>query len=199
MNLEEMSAAWSKMDERLKEQELTNQELVLKVTSETVKNRIQKIINYEYAGIFLVFGVILYLIVSFTKMNTTFLEISCVVSIILSAALGFMSWVFVVKAKSVDLINTSLKEGALKIANLRAYFVRYRAMGIVVVSILMIFLIPVIVKLIHGLNLVEKLDVFVPRIIVGLVIGFAFHLFILRKYRQNLDEAKDLVQDLQND
>tara|TARA_R110002073_G_scaffold72537_1_gene177234 strand:+ start:211886 stop:212551 length:666 start_codon:yes stop_codon:yes gene_type:complete len=146
MNLEEMQTVWSEMSDQLENQKKLTNKLIMEMTREKYRTKIDKIFNYEFIGAIICFIAAIFLIVNFQKLDTWHL---------MACGIFVISYLFIIpllvlnsikKMRRINLLKNSYKQTLIAYVKSRNHFLFMQRLGIFSNFLLLLVSLPVIVK-----------------------------------------------------
>jgi hypothetical protein len=199
MDLDDMKETWMALNSKLDNQQIINEKLIKKITNEQSSNRLNKILRFEIGGHLLNWLFVLYLIPRYGMLDSVFLKISYFGIIILAISTTYLSYVLYKKMAEVNIQKHTLVARLGAMASFKKYYYQYKKMGVGLSFLALIFVIPIVVKLVHHKDILDYLSYFLVPTLVGLVLGFGL-LYIIYKqvYEKNIEEVELLLNDLED-
>lgn len=195
MELDDLKKSWSDLNQKMDEQQRLNEKLLLQITQQQSNYRFNKIITFEIVGIILNWCVLLYVLLRFQQLDSSFLQVGAIGLGMMVVTLTYLSCILYQKISKIDLVKQQMVEVIQHMSAFKKYYFQYKKWSIVLTSLEVFFLIPLIVKLVHHKNILEHLDLFAAPTIVGLVIGFGL-LFVIYKrlYEKSIEEVEEMMR-----
>ena len=150
MDLDKMQATWSEMSDLLENQKKLTNKLIMEMTKERYKNKFNTISTYETIGAFICFGMAFYILLNLNKLDTWYLIVSGIFTLICLVILPILSLRSINRMKSVDIAKNNYKQTIVDFTKGQKQFLLVQKSGIALGYILIIVSIPVWSKLIGG-------------------------------------------------
>ena len=189
MELEEMQSLWADMSRRVEKLEIVNKEHIMEMTQQKYKNKFSKLMMLERFGALICVGAAIFMLVSFGKLDTWYLQglgiltISCLL-ILPVISLGLLS-----KLTRLDLSQSSYKETLTRFEKANRNVLNLQK-GAMYLSVLLMFSsMPVFNMLFNGKDMFEK-DFSIGYIIFVIVIALLVVLFSRWGYRCYVNISK---------
>ncbi len=195
MELEEMKNVWKAIDKRFENQELVTQQLIEKMTTEKYRSRLRSIHSSEYIGAVICFLGAIYLMLHFTKLADTTLQLFGLIAIGLLFLLPFISLSMLRTLKNVPLSTTTYLQSIEVFFRRKARFQKMQKLNVSLGLFLLLIGTPVFAS-IQGkdLHLIPHFWTRLFPIAIGFFLLFAF--FVLRSYNKKLNEVEKALADL---
>lgn len=195
MELEEMQAAWTEMSAELEKQKQITNQLIMKMTQERYTNTWNHLRNFELIGLLVSYGALIFLLVNFSKLDTTPLLISGIIGAIILAILPALSLKTIRGMKDVDVTSMTVKETAETYTKRKKEFVNFQKLNVILSFIFMLVTVPLSGKLLNGEDLFAKMD---HKLIVALplmLVLFAILVWFVRKTVRKVLAKTDTLID----
>ena len=200
MDLDDFKAQWEAYDKKLNKQLELNEKLLRNMNLDRSKTELQKLLNYE--GI----NAILYL---FLIIYTTYAIVSnwgeplFYLPAILSTIIVFISMILAVKkynqGSQIDYYNSPILTVQKEFTAFKATILRFRKIEFILIPFLVLFLIPILAKSIHGTNIYDFITDFTIRYFVILICIAPLVLWTNRHlYDKKLKHSEQFLNDIQH-
>jgi len=195
MELEEMQAAWTEMSSELEKQKVITNELIMKMTQDKYSSPWNHILQFERIGTVVCFGMLLYLLVNFGKMDTVALKLCGFVCVITLAVLPILSLRSILGMKKVNITTMTVKETLETFRNRKKQFIQFQIFNFSLSFVFMLAVLPVAVKLLKNKNLFTDFD---NTLLIGIpfltVLFIVFFWYIIRMYKRIFARSEELIQ-----
>jgi len=197
MNIEEMQTVWLEMSEKLDNQKLLTNKLIIDMTQVKFKRKISIISRYESWGAVVCFFGALLIILNIQKLDTWYLLGSGIFVLAYLIILPLIVLKYINQMKSIDLANNTYKQSLLVFTKRRKQFLTAQRVGIIANFFLMVLILPVSAKLFNGKDLFMSPG---PEWLwfIGIMMLFLvpFSVWGYRKYERMTASAENMLSDL---
>ena len=197
MELEEMKTLWGEMSIELGKQKKLTDSLIIKMTQADYRNKISKILIPEAIGALVCFAGILFVLINFQKLNTWYLLICGIISVLILLLLPLLSLKAVCKIRSLNILDNNYKQSLLEYSKGKIQFVFVQKLSFYLGSILMLVILPVMGQLIGGMDFFTE-----TRLWIWYTIGFPFFYWfakwVFKSYTKLTDDAENILKELKD-
>lgn len=197
MELENMKTAWEDMSKKIDQQEMLTDQLILDMTKERYANKIRSISIPETVATFICFAVIFYLIGNFSALDTWYLQLSGIITIVSCLVLPVLSLKAIQRIKRLSIAKSTYKELLSNYAKGEARFMRIQKISFYMSFLVLISAVIVFGKIMKGIDVftvTEKLNWLVPS---GIGVLFIFSQWVYKKYQKATTSAKNILKELE--
>ncbi len=199
MELEEMKAIWADLSDQLEQQKKLTNEIIIKMTQQQYKAKLNKIIYPELIGTVICFAMALILIINFNKLDSTLTLVTGIITIIILVFLPIFSLRALRKLNNINLVDNNYKQTMIDYANGRKQLRRVQQVSIYISFFLMFVMVPPLTKVIKGRDFsidASDLLIYVP---IALIYFALFTSFVMRCYKGIMRSTDRLLNDLDMD
>lgn len=197
MELEEMKKLWGEMSSEIEKQKKLTDSLITQMIQGNYKNKINKILIPEAIGALVCFAAMLFILIYFQKLNTWYLLLCGIVSVIIIALLPFLSIRAIRKIRSINISANNYKESLMEYSQGKRHFVLSRKLSFYLGSILLLTILPVMGQLIGGVDFFTA-----TRLWYWYVIGFPFYYWfatwVFKFYNKTASDAENILKELES-
>lgn len=196
MELEEMKSLWEDMSQKVDQQKILTDELILDLTKERFENRMRSISVPETLSAFISFAAVIYLISNFNLLDVWYLQLTGVLTIIACIVLPILSLKSIKRMKAIDISKSTYKESLINYAKDKARFMKLQKISFYTSFIVLILAVISFGKIMKGIDvftMTEKLNWLVPS---GIGILYIFSQWVLKKYKTAIDSAHNILKEL---
>lgn len=191
-----MKSLWEDMSKKVDQQRILTDQLILDMTKERYESRMRSISVPETLSALICFAVVVYLISNFSLLDTWYLQLSGILTIIACILLPVLSLKSIRKMQSINISKSTYKEALAVYAKEKARFMLLQKTSFYTSFIVLILAVISFGKIMKGIDvftMTEKLNWLVPSAIGVL---FIFTQWVLKKYKRSADSAHDLLKEL---
>lgn len=197
MELEEMKSIWEDMSQKVDQQKVLTNQLILDMTKERYENNIRRISVPETLSALICFAVVFYLISNFNLLDIWYLKLTGALTIVACVLLPILSLKSVNKMKAIDVSKSTYKESLVYYAKAKVSFMKLQKISFYTSFIVLILAVISFGKIMKGINvftMTEKLNWLVPS---GIGVLFIFSEWVLKKYKKTTDSANKILKELE--
>lgn len=192
-----MRNEWQEMSKKMERQQLLTDKLIIEMTQEKYKNKLKSISIPETVGTVICFLSAFYILVHFNKLDTWYLVVCGVFSMLYLIILPVKSMRSVKKMQRINISNKSIAQNLIDFARSKKQFWLVQRVGFYLSFIFIITILPISGKLLSNkdLFLENKLWYFyVPVLIVFMLV---FSKWGLKHYKKATQSAENLLKELE--
>src|SRR5450432_1999534 len=123
MELEEMKTLWGEMSIEIEKQKKLTDALIIKMTQADYRNKISKILIPEAIGALVCFAGVLYILINFQKLNTWYLSVCGVISVLILLLLPILSIKAIYNIRTINISGNNYKQSLLEYSKSKIQFV----------------------------------------------------------------------------
>ena len=197
MDLDTMKNQWDAMSEQLKEQQLLTNKLIIEMTQNRYKKKINSISIPESLGAVICFIMAVIILYNFKKLDTWYLELSGLISVLYLIGLPIIILTSLNKMKKISVVNENFRGSIKKFALEKKRFFKMQKIGFYLNFLLIILILPVMGKLMKNEDLFLDPKIWYWYVPMMFVFIFVFSKWGLKHYRKSADEAETLLKELE--
>lgn len=194
--LEEMRNEWQEMSKELEKQQLLTDKLIIDMTQEKYNNKLQSISVPETIGAVICILAALYLILSFNKLDTWYLALCGILSIVYLILLPIKSIRSIRSMQRVTIGAKTIEQTLIDFAKKKKQFWLVQRVGFYLNFVFIVAILPVSGKIMSNKNLFldDKLWYFyIPFMAIFLIVISKFG---LKHYQKTTKSAENLLKEL---
>jgi hypothetical protein len=196
MELEEMKTLWDEMSMEVEKQKKLTGSLIIKMTETGYKNKLNKILIPEAVGAIGCFAIILYILMDFQKLDTWYLLVCGIVSALVLFLLPVLSIKSIFRMRSLNISTNNYKQTLSEYSKGKIQFVFVQKLSIYLGSILMLTILPLMVRLIDGVDMFKQTNLW-----YWYAICFPFfHYYaqwVFKYYVRTVTDAENILKELE--
>jgi hypothetical protein len=196
MELEEMKTVWQEVSIEIEKQKKITDSIIIKMTKTNYRNKINKIRIPEMAGAFVCFVAVLFILIGFQKLDTWYLVICGIISILILISLPVLSFKTVRSLQSINIADNNYKQSLADYARGKMQFVFVQKISFYLGAILLLVILPVMGKLIGDRDLFTTTHIWMYYVI-GYPFFYAFSKWVFKKYIKTTLDAENLLKELE--
>lgn len=196
MELEEMKSLWENMSQKVDQQKVLTDQLILDMTKERYENRMRSISVPETISAFICFAAVIYLISHFNLLDVWYLQLTGALTIVACLLLPILSLKSIKKMKAIDISKSTYKESLENYAKEKTRFMRIQKTSFYTSFIVLMLAVISFAKIMKGIDvftMTEKLNWLVPS---GIGVLYIFSQWVLKKYKRATDSANNILKEL---
>ena len=197
MELDELRSEWQEMSNEIKKQKILTDKLIIDMTQERFNNRLKSISIPETIGTVVCFGVAILILLNFSKLNTWYLQLSGIFSILFYIVLPILSLRAIYGMKRINISQGNYRETLEQFAKNKMQFIQVQKWSYYLSFILVIVCLPVASKLMNGTDIFLESAVWLWYIPFGFVFLYFFSKWVFKKYKGASNSAERLLKDIE--
>ncbi|UAM97958.1 hypothetical protein K8354_16980 [Polaribacter litorisediminis] len=197
MELEEMKSLWEDMSQKVDQQKVLTDQLILEMSKERYENSIRRISVPETLSAFICFAAVFFLISNFSLLDVWYLQLTGLLTIVACVLLPILSLKSIKKLEAIDVSKGTYKESLVNYAKAKVRFMKLQKISFYTSFIVLILAVISFGKIMKGINvftMTEKLNWLVPS---GIGVLFIFSQWVLKKYKKASDSANKILKELE--
>lgn len=200
MELEEMKLLWVNMSKSLDQQKILTDKLIIDMTKERYNNRFSKLQIYESIGAVVCFIFAVFIAVNLTKLNTWYLMMFGIATILLLLLLPVITLRKIHNLKSLNIQESNYKELLIKFQRSKNELLITQKINIFLSYIFVVVLLPVSSKILADKDIFEMQNINKLLICIPIMVIFLFFLsrWGYRCYKSITDSAENILKDIDN-
>ena len=199
MELDELQAVWSEMSNQLDKQKKLTNEIILKMTQQQYRNRMNKIKYPEILGGLVCLVTAVLIIYNFQDLNTWPLRICGAISLMIMIILP----IFLFRAiKHMDRINVqenNYKQTLVDFAKGKRQFLLVQKISVYLGFVLLIVVLPVFSKLMNGKDILSEVKIWTWYLPFGFLFFAFFTRWVIKHYKNTLNDTTQILADLEQE
>ena len=198
MELDDMKAMWQQYDKTLQENKILNEQLINLMLENKSRSAVKNILIYEYMGLALcILLTIVYILLFNTVFENTLLTASYFVSFAFIISSLFMFYKKYMMLSAMDPSKNSVSETAQTTERFRLLVSKERLWTIILSPLIISSTLVVMAKWVKDIDVMDMPDVFLPRILIGIVAIIASLLLVYKLlYFKSIKTIKDNLEEI---
>lgn len=198
MELDDMKAMWQQYDKTLQENKILNEQLINLMLENKSRSAVKNILIYEYMGLALcVLLTIVYILLFNTVFENTLLTASYFVSFAFIISSLFMFYKKYMMLSAIDPSKNSVSETAQTTERFRLLVSKERLWTIILSPLIISSTLVVMAKWVKDIDVMDMPDVFLPRILIGIVAIIVSLLLVYKLlYFKSIKTIKDNLEEI---
>ncbi len=202
MELEEMQKTWSQMSDQLEKQKKLTNEIILKMTQNRYKKKINKIMYSEFLGGIICLLAFIYILINFHKLDHWFTMACGVFTLTLLFVAPIVSLGWLKKMNRINIIENSYKQTLIDFAKLKEKAFKFRKYSYPLALGSMLLTTPVFAKIMNGKDIFtdDAKGIWFGLILGGLFV-IVFIYFVMKFYGKTIKGAENVLKeyDIENE
>jgi hypothetical protein len=197
MELDDIKKTWGEMNAKLDQQHKLNEQMIKKMMREKSGNKLKTLAFMEYGNLSFFAFLFIFCIPRYHILVLPAEKISFFIMLAIAVVGGIFSVLLIRKVDKIRYFKVSVVE-ALRLTNeLKLLFSKNKMIAyFTYIPFVPSFLI-VLDKMLFHRGILEHLSYFIKPLIFGVVLGiFLMYLIYKKLYEQKIDEAEDMLNDL---
>lgn len=198
MELDDMKAMWQQYDKTLQENKILNEQLINLMLENKSRSAVKNILIYEYMGLALcILLTIVYILLFNTAFENTLLTASYFVSFAFIIGSLLMFYKKYKMLSAMDPSKNSVSETAQITERLRLLVSKERLWTIILSPLIISSTLVVMAKWVKDIDVMDMPDVFLPRILIGIVAIIVSLLLVYKLlYFKSIKTIKDNLEEI---
>jgi hypothetical protein len=196
MELDDLKSTWNSQNSNTEQQNMTYK-IIDQMTQEKYKSKIKKITYPEFIGSLICLTAAVFIVISFYKLDTTFLQGVGVLTIILLLLLPVISFLSLRQLTMAENVNKPYAEALKAFATQRLKFYKLQKANIVLSYLLLVTIIILLSKLFSGKDITNSKYFWTFSFTIGYIFLLFFSTVVSKFYKNTLRQAEELLQALQ--
>lgn len=198
MELDDMKAMWQQYDKTLQENKILNEQLINLMLENKSRSAVKNILIYEYMGLALcILLTIVYILLFNTVFENTLLTASYFVSFAFIISSLFMFYKKYKMLSAMDPSKNSVSETAQTTERFRLLVSKERLWTIILSPLIISSTLVVMAKWVKDIDVMDMPDVFLPRILIGIVAIIVSLLLVYKLlYFKSIKTIKDNLEEI---
>ncbi len=197
MELEELQATWTQMSQELEKQKRLTNEIILRMTQQRFSNKFSKVRRYEMAGAFICYLAALYIIFHFNKLDTWYLQLSGVISLVFLILLPILVLNALGKIQGIDVANGSYRDTLVKFTKAKNRLLLWQRMGIYGSFLFVLTSLPVFSMIMKGKDIFLNHEVWLWYLPTMMIFLFLFSRWAYGCYKGITNSAENILKELE--
>lgn len=198
MELDDMKAMWQQYDKTLQENKILNEQLINLMLENKSRSAVKNILIYEYMGLALcILLTVVYILLFGTIFDNTLLTASYFVSFTFIIGSMLMFYVKYKMLAAIDPSKNSVSETAQTTERFRLLVSKERLWTIILSPLIISSTLVVMAKWVKDIDVMDMPDVFLPRILIGIVAIIVSLLLVYKLlYFKSIKTIKDNLEEI---
>ncbi|MEW7292949.1 hypothetical protein [Aquimarina sp. 2304DJ70-9] len=200
MELEEMQAVWSEMSNQLEQQKKLTDKMIIMMTQEKYRNRLNKIAYPEMIGAVICYAIAILILINLSKLDNWYTLLSGIITLVTLMVLPILSLGSINRMRNLDVATNNYKQTLIQYAKAKTHFQKLTTVSYYLGFIVMFAVMPVSSKLINGKDFfAETKSVWVLAVTIPLAITFfiLFSRWAIKCYNRTINSAESLIKELE--
>jgi len=199
MELEEIKNIWDDMSQEIDKQKILTDKSIVNITKKRYVNKIRtiSILETTFAFISIVFSA--YILINFTKLDTWYLSISGIIVVLFLIIVPILSVKGIRTLKYLDIAGNTFKQSLHKYATGKQNFINFIKVSSYLTFPFIVAFMLIAEKIFNNNNLISENDIGVYWYVLplGIIIQILTNKWILIKYSKTLNEAENILKELE--
>lgn len=196
MDLEELRRNWQEVSKEIEKQKILTDKLIIDMTQKKYNSKLKSISIPEIIGTLICFGMALYILINFNKLDIWYLQLSGFFSALFCLVLPILSLKSIFGMQKVNLSTSNYKQALERFAKNRKRFILVQKASFYLSFILVIVGLPVASKLMSNKDLFLESKVWLWYVPFGFLILYLFSKWVFKHYKKTTESAENLLKDL---
>lgn len=199
MDIEELQTTWTQMSEELDKQKRLTNEIILKMTQQEYKSRLDKVTIPEKLGTLVSYAAAIFILFNFNELDTVLLKTCGFITLVIIIVLPYLSLKYLKSMRNLDMANISYKDGIVAFTKSKRQFQKLLRVSTYLGFVLMLIILPVTTKLFDGEDMFTRDQDYSWLWFLPLGIGcyYFFTRKVISSYSSNIKKAGELLKELE--
>ncbi len=199
MEIEELQATWAQMSKELEKQKKLTKEIILRMTHQDYKDRLNKIAIPEKISAVFTYVMAVILLLRFYELDTLPLRICGIITLAILILLPYFSLKYLNRMQNLNVSMLNYKESIVAYEKSKRRYQKFMKFTVYAGFVLMLIIIPVGSKIFDGDDIFSESQGnfwlwFLP---LGTVFYYLFTRRIIGCYNSNIKKAGMILKDLE--
>ena len=190
-----MKQTWSEINQKLENQKILNEQLIIKMTHEHTSNRLNRMVYFEIANIVCGFFVFLWIIPRFNKLDSFISYWSGIGLIAFGIVYLILSLIFLRKASKVNLQRSKVNEVLKSVYELKSFFHKKVYVDLITGLLAAFCAVILAFKLYHHKDIIADFHLFIIPIIIASMAMILSYFIYKRIYEKNMLEVEAMIKE----
>ncbi|MGI9546843.1 MAG: hypothetical protein ACR2MM_06390 [Flavobacteriaceae bacterium] len=195
MNVEEIQSIWTQMSSELEKQKKLTNEIIMQMTQERYKSKLQTIAKYEGMGAIVCFASALIILFNFYKLDTWYLVLCGLFTLFFLLVLPVLVLRSIRNMKRINIATGNYSDNLLAFSRARNQFLFTQRIGIGLAFVLILTVLPVAGKIMNNRNLIEESEAWIWYIPIMMIFLVFFSLWGYNKYKRITISAENIIKE----
>lgn len=197
MNIEELQAVWQEMSSELEKQKKLTHQIIMQMTQERYRSKLQKIANIEGTGAIVCFLAGTYVVFNFNTLDTWYLQFCGIFTIAFLFLLPVLVMRSIFAMRKIDIRAGKHAETLARFTKARNQFLFLQRIGIGLALVLMFTTLPVASKIMTGKDLFTELNIWLWYLPVMLIFIVLFSRWGYGHYKRITNSAGHILSEME--
>lgn len=193
-----MKRTWGEMSNEIDKQKKLTDKLIIIMTQQKYNNVLRGISIPETIGAVICFATVLFVAFNFNKLDTWYLQLSGLLSLIILIVLPVLSLRSIQKMNAINISKNNLKQTIIDFNKAKQQFNTVQKTGFYMSFIILIISLPVASKLLSNKDLFLEEKVWLWYIPFGFLFLYLFAKMVYKYYKKSTTNAENLLKELDN-
>ena len=198
MELDDLKNTWKDIDNQLKKQQNLNPKMIDQMMKTKYYSRLKKIAYSEIIGIIICFAGASYVVLNFSKLDTTFLQGVGIISILLLLILSVISLISLQQFNMKENVDEPYAETLKVFAIKKIRFHKFQRINITLSYLLLVTTIILLSKFFSGKDITDSKYFWVFSFSFGYIFLLFYSKWVMKYYNKTLRQTEKLLLELQS-
>lgn len=198
MEFEEMRSLWEDMSQKVEEQKILTDKLIINMTQERYTNKFNRIYLYESLGTVICLATALYILLNIQELDTWYLLTCGIICLVLLLVLPIITLRAINRTKGLNISQRNVKETLVKFYRSKKELLFTQRLNMYLSILFALAILPVFSKLMNGKDLfleenINDLWLFIPVLLAFLLVMAAW---VGKAYKNITTSAENILKEL---
>jgi len=199
MELEEMKNIWDDRNQKIDKQKILTDKSIINITKKQYDNKIRSISITETIFAFFSFIFSAFVLINYAKLNTWYLATSGIIVVLFLIIVPILSMKWIRALRYLDITRNTFKQSLFEYVKGKQKFINFiKTSSYLTIPFIMAFVLTA-EKIFNDNNLIAENDfgVYWYVLPLGIIIQILINKWILIKYKKTINEAENILKELE--
>jgi uncharacterized membrane protein len=198
MELDDLKNTWKGIDNQLKNQQNLNPKMIDQMTKTKYYSSLKKIAYSEIIGVIICFAGAAYVVLNFSKLDTTFLQGVGLISILLLLTLSVISLMSLRQFNMKENVNEPYAKTLKVFAIKKIRFHKFQRINVTLSYLLLVTTIILLSKFFGGKDITDSKYFWTISFSFGYIFLLFYSKWVMKYYNKTLRQTEELLLELQS-
>jgi uncharacterized membrane protein len=196
MELDDLKNTWEDITNQVKKQENLNSEMIDQMTKNKYYSSLKKVAYPEITGVIICLVGAAFIVLNFSKLDTTFLQGVGIISILLLLTLSAFSLISLRQFNMTGDVNKPYAETLKDFAVQKIRFHKFQRINVTLSYLLLVTIVILLSKFFSGKDITGSKYFWTFSFSFGYIFLLFYSKWVLKYYNKTLRQAEDLLKEL---
>jgi hypothetical protein len=196
MELDDLKNTWNDINDQAKQKQIVNIKMINKMTTTKYNSNLKKVAYPEISGVIICLAGGAYIGLNFGKLDTTFLQGTGIISILLLLTLSVISIISIQQLSMSGNVNKTYAETLKEFAIKKLRFLKFQKINITLSYLLLVTVIILLSKFFSGRDITDSKYFWIFSFSFGYIFLLFYSKWVSKHYNKTLSQAEELLKEL---